>query len=71
MSTTSVTVEDSGYTIVTNEDGATTTVSSLEGSVTEVIHGTINQPYVGPTIYVQVSAPTSPTTGSIWYDTSP
>lgn len=71
MSTTSVTVEDSGYTNVTNDDGTTTSVSSVAGSVTNVEHGTINQPYIGPTIYVQVSAPSSPITGSIWYDTSP
>ena len=40
-------------------------------AVTVIEHGTINQPYNGPMIYVQTTAPASPNEGDVWFNTTP
>ena len=70
MSTTTITLVN-GITQVTEGASAPTNIQNGAQAVTQIEHGTISQPYAGPQIYVQASAPSSPITGDVWFDTSP
>lgn len=60
-----------GTTTVTDGVSSPTVVQSGVVLTTEIVHGTISQPYTGPQIYVQASAPASPIVNDVWFDTSP
>jgi len=58
------------YTVVQVVDQATQVVDGTQAP-TIIEHGTISQPYTGPQIYVQTSAPVAPIVNDVWFDTSP